>query len=204
MNTDDREVEVKFYVRRLEPVARRLEELGAERAIERLHEQNLRFDTPDGELTRAHRVLRLRQDRQAVLTYKGPARPGESVSDRQEIEVTVGDLAAARRILEALGFRVSVVYEKFRTTYRWNNLEIVLDEMPFGHFLEIEGPDAAAIRHLATLLGLDWSVRSTASYMELFDRLKAARALDAPHLTFAQLAGLTIEPADLGLQPADR
>lgn len=204
MSANDQEVEVKFTVGNLTAIARRLEEMGAERTIERLHEQNLRFDTPTGELTRTRRVLRLRQDRQAILTYKGPAAAGESVSVRQEIEVTVSDLAAAQRILEALGYQISVMYEKYRTTYRWNELEIVLDEMPFGAFVEIEGADAAAIRHAATLLGLDWSARSTASYMDLFERLKTNRSLALTHLTFDQLAGIQVQPADLGLRLADR
>lgn len=204
MNANDREIEVKFMVSDLAAIARRLEELGARRTVDRLHEQNLRFDTPADDLTRAHRVLRLRQDRQVVLTYKGPAATDEGVSVRQEIEVTVSDLAAARRILEALGYRVSVQYEKYRTTYRWNDLEIVLDEMPFGAFVEIEGADAAAIRQAATLLGLDWSARSTASYMELFERLKTNRSLGLTHLTFDLLAGIDVRPADLGLRPADR
>ena len=72
----------------------------------RLFELNLRFDTPEGELSRGRKVLRLRQDTQALLTFKGPAQDRSDVAARQEIEFTVSDFLAARHFLEALGYRV--------------------------------------------------------------------------------------------------
>ena len=38
-----------------------------------------------------------------------------------------------------LGYRLSVVYEKRRKTWHFDNVEIVLDELPFGLYMEIEG-----------------------------------------------------------------
>jgi adenylate cyclase, class 2 len=164
----DQEIEVKFFVRDLAVVEQRLQALGAQRTAERVLETNLRYDTPAGDLTREQRVLRLRQDVGAVMTYKGPARAGESVSMRQEIEFQVSDFAAARRLIEALGYVIYMIYEKYRTTYTLGNLEIVLDEMPFGAFVEIEGPDGDQIQQAAAQLKLDWDARSSASYLALF------------------------------------
>ncbi|HPO58456.1 MAG TPA: class IV adenylate cyclase [Anaerolineaceae bacterium] len=203
MNSNDQEIEVKFYVRDLAAVRVRLEALGAVLAAERVLEHNLRFDTPDGRLTQQGLVLRLRRDRRAVLTFKGPSRPDASVAERTEIEVEVGDFDAARRLLEALGYRVGVMYEKYRTTYRLGELEVVLDELPYGHFVEIEGPDADAIQAGAEQLGLDWEVRCVKSYLALFNHLVNRRLLDARNLTFAELKGVSVSAADLGLQPAD-
>lgn len=42
-------------------------------------------------------------------------------------------------LLQELGYVVSEVYEKYRTTYKLNVLQITLDEMPYGMFVEIEG-----------------------------------------------------------------
>jgi len=63
------EIEAKFYVQDLDKIAARLQQLGARRVQERTRELNLRFDLPDGSLGRSQRVLRLRQDTQARLTY---------------------------------------------------------------------------------------------------------------------------------------
>ena len=101
MAKDDQEMEAKFAIRDLAKIEQRLRELGAELAFPRVLETNLRFDTPDGALARARQVLRLRQDAGAVMTFKGPARAGESVSVRQEIEFQVSDFGAAQRLLEA-------------------------------------------------------------------------------------------------------
>ncbi len=202
MSKTEQENEVKFLVRDLSAIAERLQTLGARLTHPRVHETNLRFDTSDGALTREHRVLRLRQDAGSVITYKGPAAPGQAVSMRQEIEFTVSDYQSARHLLEALGFQVAITYEKYRTMYALGSLAITLDEMPFGSFVEIEGPDAESIQAAAARLQLDWEARGLTSYLALFDQLRAARGLTAQNLTFAELHGIQASPQDLGMRYA--
>jgi adenylate cyclase class 2 len=163
---------------------------------------NLRFDTPARDLAAARQVLRLRKDREARLTFKGPQTAGAEVNDRQEIEFSVGDFGAARRLLKALGYEVSAMYEKYRTTYALRDAEIVLDELPFGNFVEIEGPGAGAIRKAADELGLRWERRSGDSYLSLFERLRAG-GLKAVGLTFEELDRVQVKPVELGLDYAD-
>jgi hypothetical protein len=69
---------------------------------------NLRFDTPDGRLTRSLQVLRLRQDTLADL--QGSRGYGRGVHARRELEFTVSDFEAARALLSA-GYQVSLMYE---------------------------------------------------------------------------------------------
>lgn len=204
MNQKDEEIEVKFYLSSLPGLEKRIRAAGGVLQQGRVHETNLRFDLPDGSMTAERRVLRLRQDVQSVLTYKGPSAAGQTVNVRQEIETTVGDFAAARRILEALGYRVAVMYEKWRTTYDLGHLEIVLDELPYGNFCEIEGPDAEIIRSTAGLLNLDWNERITDSYLGMFWRLKEKLNLKAEHLDFASFTNLDIRADDLDIHPADK
>ena len=113
MDGKDREIEVKFYVRGLISTEKLLQELGADQVQARTHEYNLRFDTPDGELTQRDHVLRLRKDSAARVTYKGPGFTLDGVYHRKEIEFAVSDFDAAQTLLEALGYQVSMVYEKF-------------------------------------------------------------------------------------------
>jgi adenylate cyclase class 2 len=202
MNTQ--EIEVKFYLAHPEKLQQSLLRIGAAVKEPRVHEINLRFDTPDGKLAAQHHVLRLRKDRRARLTFKGPADPQQPVSVRQEIEFEVSNLEAAQRFLEALGYQVSIIYEKYRTTYAYQDTEIALDEMPYGNFLEIEGPGTEAIQSTAALLGLDWEARSILSYLALFDHLRQTKRISPKNLTFEELAPFTVQASDLGLSPADK
>jgi len=200
---NDTELEVKFYLSDLPGLEKRLVSAGARLQQARLRELNLRFDTRDGSLNAAHQVLRLRQDQAYHLTFKGPAASGDEVSVRKEIEFEVSDFWTARRFLEALGYVVSISYDKYRTTYDFSSTMVTLDEMPFGNFAEVEGRDAETIRAVAEQLGLNWEARSLMSYLGLFDRVKQKLGLSAGNLTFDELSGQRITAEDLELKPAD-
>lgn len=203
MNHGGQEIEAKFYVRDLGAIERRLQTIGAQLASPRVKEINLRFDTPDGRLSAARQVLRLRHDSIARLTFKGPMAAGQIVSSRPEIEFEVSDYPAARQFLEALGFVVTVFYEKYRTTYTFGGAEIVLDELPYGLFIEIEGGSAAEIHRIARRLALTWDARCNESYLGLFYRLKSAVGLQAANLAFAEMDGWQGDLAIIGLKFAD-
>ena len=90
----------------------------------------------------ARSVLRLRRigDR-GVLTFKESLPPRLDMKHRREDETRVDDPDAMEAILEALGFTRALVYEKHRETWRLALTEIVIDELPFGLFMEIEGSE---------------------------------------------------------------
>lgn len=184
---NNQEQEVKFYLGNLPGLESRLKKMGAQLRSERIFESNLRFDMPDGALTRARRVLRLRQDEIVRLTFKGPAEFGREISVRPEIEFEVSSFDNAKAFLEALGYQVSMRYDKYRTTYDLGSLEVVLDELPFGDFAEIEGPDTATIQIASDALGLNWEARCTDSYLGLFNNLRISAVLQAENLTFDEV-----------------
>lgn len=207
MNTQ--ETEVKFYVNDLRRVQARLHALGARLVQPRVHETNLRFDRPDGSLRAAGKVLRLRMDTQVRLTYKGPSERLEGVLNRTEYETEVGDFETAQRILGALGYVVSAIYEKFRTTYAWEEVHVMLDELPYGDFVEIEAPQIERLRAVSRALGLDFSAAIPASYLALFEGLCQKHGLDPARLTFDAVQKGALSPQDLGMphlesvRPAD-
>jgi adenylate cyclase class 2 len=200
---NDEEIEVKFYVNDLARVEARLRALGAILIEPRVHETNLRFDRPDGSLRAAKRVLRLRQAGEARLTFKGAPEDRAGVQARAEIEFAVGDFESARKFLEALGYVQVAVYEKFRATYELDSTHVMLDELPYGTFVEVEGAGAESIREVASRLGLDMDAAVPASYLALFERLCAERNLDPSQLTFAALNGLAVSSEALRVRPAD-
>lgn len=122
---------------------------------------------------------------------------------RVEIETTLGDFEAGRKILEALGYILIATYEKYRSTYELEDLHVMLDELPYGDFVEIEGPDESALQKASAGFGLDFSAAIPASYLALFDGLSRKRGLDPSQLTFAALEGMQIERGELFVRPAD-
>lgn len=199
----DQELEVKFYLADLQRLRQRLTAAGARLIQPRVHEINLRFDTPDGALSRTSQVLRLRRDNNITMTYKDPGELTRGVRSRREIELTVDDFSKARSFLEALGFQVSLTYEKYRTTFILDLNHVTLDEMPFGYFTEIEGPTAKGIRIASLSLGLNWDARITDSYTRLFENLRSRMNLRFRDLTFENFTDLVVTPELLEVTPGD-
>ena len=203
MNTTGIEIETKFYVRDLKKIETRLQALGAQLVQPRQFEQNLRFDLPDGSLRKTYRVLRLRQDEKAVLTYKGPGSNAvDGIRAREEWEVIVSDFATTQKILESLGYDIQFIYVKYRTTYTLENSHIMLDEMPFGLFVEIEGEKQSDVLTLAEHLNLDKDGAIPDSYQVLFERVKDALGLSFRDLTFDNFTGIDVPDSALGVKCA--
>jgi adenylate cyclase class 2 len=203
MNSEDMELEVKFYLSKRKELEEKLIIQGGQLKDPRVHEINLRFDTPDQSLLNTGRLLRLRLDKRARVTYKGLGSIESGARLRQELEFTVSDFDTARAVFEALGYQVYMMYEKYRTTYKLGNLEVVLDEMPYGDFVEIEGPDGQSIQVAAQRLDLNWDARILDSYTVLFERVRAQLGIDFRDLSFENFKGLTVTPEMLGELIAD-
>ena len=160
------EVEKKFRLtkRQRDAVLKRLPAVGAELEGEDFEENTL-FNGAALEVGTC--VLRLRRvDGKATLTYK-KALPGiSSFKQRREEETRVEDAEAMEAILVALGFTPALVYEKRRQTWRLANAEIVIDVLPFGLFMEIEGR-VTDIKAAERKLGLKGLKAESATYPQL-------------------------------------
>ena len=179
------EIEVKFLIDDFNELRDRLLQLGAEIKTPRTYEQNIIFDNAWQGLARQGKLLRLRQDAGARMTYKGgsPYQANSEVRVREEIEVSVEDFARTVAILEKIGFERQVVYEKYRETFCIGKVEAVIDEMPFGSFIELEGSEEE-IRSTADILQLDWKKRIIDNYLALHSRLKKRYGLAFDDITF--------------------
>lgn len=187
------EIEIKLGVDDLAAVAKRLEQLGATLHKPRLYERNVRYENADKTLTQQEIVVRLRQDDRIRLTYKEPSQPVDDsgTQTRFEAEVEVSDFNAMETILGKLGYQPYLVYEKYRTTYRLDETEIVLDELPYGNFVEIEG-SIQAIQAMIERLELKAARRYDTNYIGLFERVKQALKLNIHDLTFANFENVPV------------
>jgi adenylate cyclase class 2 len=160
------EVEKKFRLtkRQRDVVLRRLPEMGASLQGEEFEENTLY----SGEgLSAGSCVLRLRRvGRNATLTYKKRIPSSSAIKQQREEETEVADPEAMEAILEALGFTPGLVYEKRRQTWTLGKTEIVIDVLPFGLFMEIEGR-ANEIKNVERRLGLKGLRAEHATYPQL-------------------------------------
>jgi adenylate cyclase class 2 len=200
---ENKEREIKLYIRDLSALADRLRVCGADLTRPRMLERNLRLDTEDHALKQAGRLLRIRQDDHVRITYKENVQVEDGVITRTELEFIADDLAVATKLFEALGYKVVVRYEKYRQEYRLGDVKVMLDELPYGDFIEIEAPNKALIDGVVQMLGLDRSCGIGTNYLGLLEIVKKNLDLNFRDLTFDNFDGLTVSPADLGVQPAD-
>jgi adenylate cyclase class 2 len=203
MAQNNQEIEVKFYINNLHEIHSHLLRMSAVAVQPRTHEINLRFDTPGGDLTQRMQVLRLRQDERVHITYKGPGQRSGGTYIRREIEFEASNFDSARLLFEALGYQVSLMYEKFRTTFDIGQVHVSLDEMPYGNFLEVEGPNPESIHQVSQTLELDWETRILDSYTTLFESLRARLGFNFRDLSFENFNKILVTPSDLNLKPGD-
>ncbi len=190
-----RETEIKLYLPELEALSTKLRARGASIHMPRTLETNLVFDHPLLKLAEQRSLLRLRSDSCVSLTFKSDAIVHEDIVNRFEAEVGLTDFDTARLILEKLGFNIHSRYEKYRTTYRLEDADITLDEMPFGNFVEIEA-EHCIILSVIVKFDLTEAPRLPFSYLQLFHRAKSwlqvSAGIEVADCSFANFAGLQI------------
>lgn len=154
----------RLSAKRHDEIVQKLAELGAVFEKE-VFEVN--FQHRGGEMDERGATLRLRKIGDfTVLTYKERVRTDDGAKHKIEYETAVSDVYAAEKIIERLGYRLTAVYEKRRKYWRLNDVEVVLDELPFGLYMEIEGT-IEAIEEAEKRLGLKEAEREPRGYPRL-------------------------------------
>lgn len=170
------EIEAKVKVDSLEPVAERLGQVGARFATERV-QNDAYFADAAGQLAQSGCGLRLRMEAVdgqscSVLTFKGPRQDGV-YKQRPEFETAVTDGAAMTKILEGLGYHNYLTVTKMRRVWQMDGCEVCLDNVPLlGCFVEVEGPDEAAIKGVLSRLGLADRPHISKGYAAMIAALK--------------------------------
>jgi len=161
------ETELKFPVEGFKAVLERLGHLRGGHTPW-YFEQNIVFDDEKGSLGKRDFLLRLRTGLCNKITLKLPMEePCSGLSkNRREYEATLDNFDDMQAIFRHLGFRIRLRYEKFRQVWNTGGVKICLDILPFGKFIEIEGPERAIMEAIRKL-GLDLSVATANTYHEL-------------------------------------
>ena len=125
-------------------VERRLRESGAAaQAVE--FEVNTLYR--GGRIDSGARALRLRRfGSKAKLTFKQRIPTTSAIKHQLENETEVADADATHAILTSLGYRPALIYEKRRALWNIGRAKVVIDELPFGLFMEIEASEKEIAR----------------------------------------------------------
>ncbi|MFH1984087.1 MAG: class IV adenylate cyclase [Pseudomonadota bacterium] len=187
------EIEVKFHTPAAETIRQQIIAIGAA-GHGRVFESNATYDDGTQSLKDRGMLLRLRRTQDLnTLTLKAPA---ATVSNEykimKELESAISDPGAIHNILETLGFRIWRRYEKWRETFRLDDVTFCLDTMPFGDFIELEGP-GGRIREMADQLGFNWSRRILINYYGIFDIIRAQLALPFNDIAFDRFQGIDVD-----------
>ncbi len=175
------EIEKKYRLdkKRLVELTAKLGELGADFLYETFEENYLHRG---GLLDARTAFLRLRKTNAVnTLTYKERVVSETDFKHQIEFETIVSDVDATEHIIERLGYKLSVVYEKHRKAWQLDGVEVVLDELPFGYYMEIEGTmeDITTVEKLLGADKLEPEVRGyprlTLKYGKLVDGVTESR-----------------------------
>lgn len=160
------EIEVKFKISDSEEIRKKLKSLGAVRE-ELVFEKNMMFNNSDRTFLKDH-ILRLRDGKKLIITYKGPVDKGHEFKKREEINLEVNDSDRAIELLIALGYKPDNCYEKKRETWYLGTTTIEIDEVPvMGFFVEIEGA-TEEIKKVIQQLGFDEKEKIIKMYYDIW------------------------------------
>jgi adenylate cyclase class 2 len=193
IKTDFIEIEVKFFLADPQQVKTILLGLGA-KPSPRVFETNVRYEDADASFIRRKMLLRLRRTgAKTTLTLKTrPPKPDPDFKMHRELEVEVSDFDTMDAMLKDLGYRQAQCYEKWRQTLALGDVTVCLDSLPFGEFLEIEGPKPA-IFQVSHRIGLAWRRRILFNYLEIFEALKQAHHLPFADVTFENFKNASVD-----------
>lgn len=130
--------------------------------------------------------LRLRDEgTRSTLTLKQVTNAAV-IDGTTEVETEVGDLQSMAEILQRLGLREVRYQENYREEWRLGDVVFDFDTWPdLPTFLEIEGPDEAAVRSAAATLELDYAAARFGSVDEIYKSELGRDILAEPTLLFA-------------------
>ncbi len=134
-----KEVEVKIRNINKAEIIRKIEKLGGKKIFTG-RVIDYRFDTPDRDLSRQGKALRIRQKGKYIyLNLKGKKKSIDNIIGRDEIGVKISNFKTMHKILNDLGYIKIFELNKYRTEYRTEDITFDIDEyLGLDPILEIE------------------------------------------------------------------
>ncbi len=156
MNTENREIEVRFLEINKEELIAKLISLGAEDKGEELLSETIFYDKDGVWQNEGKKMVRVRSNSKGTrVTYKNQFE--HSATGTIELEFGVDDATQAHTFLEAVGLIAYRKQEKKRHTLQLGDVTADIDTWPkIPTLIELEGPSEQALKEAAQALNLSW------------------------------------------------
>lgn len=150
-------------------------------------ESNILYDNEQCICLKENRLVRLRivesaKKKYTVFTVKWPVKTDKETQSqfkiREELEIEINNAQIFNEMLQQLGYKAILTYEKLRESWKFDyksgqeteKVFVDLDRLAFCKAVEIEA-SRDAIDHVSNLLDLDKYKISTTSYTKLYREL---------------------------------
>ena len=148
-----KEVELKVRNINKEEIIKKIIDLGGTRVFSG-KVIDFRYDTPDRDLSRQGKALRIRQKGSHIyLNLKGKKKLRGSIIGRDEIGVKISNFKTMQKILNELGYTKIFELVKYRIEYRYKDINFDIDEyVGLDPILEIESDSYDKVKKYIELL----------------------------------------------------
>jgi len=147
-------------------------------------QRTIRMDRDDLSLEHEKKFLRVRSGSKNVVTLKAKiAKENKNIFERMEIETEIKEPDKMLAILSELGFTKQFIMEKYRAEWKYKKVDITVDEMPFGFYVELEGEEDD-IYEMAKELGLDSNNKIIVTYWDIFADYNKENGLSGDNIIF--------------------
>lgn len=181
MNSIYHEIEIKFKITQVKNIRKKIKKEGGI-FISKTFERTVRFDTPAKKLEKNGLFLRTRTGFKNVITLKQKV-DNKKFREREEIEFEISEPEKMKTILEKLGFTKIKIMEKYREKWELKNTEIVIDNLPMGNFIEIEGEEKD-IKKVVKILELDFKNGIISTYWDLWNEFCKKEGIKNKNIVF--------------------
>mgnify|MGYP004594589945 FL=1 len=165
------EKQVKYKINNFDYISKRLIEIEAI-FIGGFMEKTIRYDNDDLKCSNNGIFIRTKSGMKNVLTLKEiPTDSSKTSFERITTEIEVDNINKIGYILEKIGLTKKFIMEKYRLFFKYDNVDILIDELPFGIYLEIKGEDNE-INRVTKILNIDETDLIKMTYWDIYDKIK--------------------------------
>ncbi len=151
-----KEIEAKVLEINKEEIITKLESLHAKKILNNAFIEDCLFDFANNDIKKKKELLRVRKINQdCYLTYKKNLIMTNISKTEDEFETKVKDAETIKTILMHLGFKITQMRQKYRTSYMLEDTRIEIDSLPdIPTYIELESPSEEKIKQTLQKLNI--------------------------------------------------
>jgi len=162
-------------------------DLGA-RQVSSFNERTYGFFTPDRKSIKEGifpRIKVFNKNKEGILTVKIKKQKKTKYFQRNEFSLLISNVKNARDVLCTLGYSKERIFDKKREIWKFKkkDIEICLDKLPFGNYVEIEGKPKE-IEKTIKKLKLERYKRITKAYLAVYDEWRKKNNVKSENAIF--------------------